>query len=340
MSFAALKKQSKTAIETLSKTIEQDRKGGGYQRDERYWELTVGKEGSGMATIRFLPPPPEEERPFVKLFSYFIKWKNKWYVENCRSTLGDPDPMNEYFFFVRGDNPSEEQKNKARKFSRGTGFIANILVIDDPAVPENNGKTFLYKFGPRIMSKIEGAIQPEFGDEEPFNPFDFWSGADFKLKARMLDGQRSYDKSGFDSCGPVAVNGKELDDAALEKLWNGLHSLKAEIAPDKFKPYDELKAKRDKFIKDTGLPSPDDPEGDSDYEEEDERPRRTSRRTDDDEREEPKPRRTEKKSNPWDDEDDFHDNPSTKARSSSEKAVTKDSADDDDLAAFRKMLQD
>ena len=48
------------------------------------------------------------------------------------------------------------------------------------------------------------AMQPEFEDETPINPFDFWEGANFKLKIRKVDGFWNYDKSEFDSVTPLA----------------------------------------------------------------------------------------------------------------------------------------
>lgn len=312
MSFASLKKSSKNAIETISKKFEQE-KSGGYAKDDRYWRLEVDKTGNGMAVIRFLPAPGEEEVPYVKRFEYFVKHNGKNYVEFCRSTLGEKDPMNEYFFERRGDGKNEARNTAAKAFSRGTNYIANILVIDDPMKPENNGKVFLYKFGSRIFQKLEGAITPEFKDETPFNPFDFWTGANFKLKARMLDNQRSYDKSGFDVCSPLC----DGDDDELEKIWKQEYSLQAEIAPDKFKSYDELKKKRDWLLAEAGAPEPE-----------------AGRQADDDlgiaqksnaqsraaEREEPAAVRKSEAAKPA-------------------KAASND-GDDDDMARYRAMLED
>ena len=159
MSFAALKKQSKTAIENLTKKVESD-KNGGFSKDERFWKLDVDKAGNGSAVIRFLPAPEGEEFPYVRRFEYFIKKGNKWYIENCRSTLGEPDPMNEYFFEFRGENPTEAHKTAARKYSRSTNYIANIYVVSDPKNPENESKVFLFKFGAKIFDMLETASKP------------------------------------------------------------------------------------------------------------------------------------------------------------------------------------
>lgn len=242
MSFAALKKQSKTQFDKISNKIEAE-KTGGYQRDERFWKLDVDKTGNGYAVIRFLSAPDGEEFPYVKRYEYMTKIGQRYYAENCRSTLGLPDPMNEYFFEVRGDGSDKAKNTAARQFSRSTNYIANIYVVEDKKHPENEGKVFLFKFGARIFQKLEGAISPEFEDESPFNPFDMWAGANFKLKARELDGQRSYDKSGFDVVGPLLD-----DDEALESVWRAQFSLQAEIAPEKFKSYEVLLKKRDELL--------------------------------------------------------------------------------------------
>ena len=80
----------------------------------------------------------------------------------------------------------------------------NVLVMADPGNPANEGKVMLYKFGKKIFEKIMDAMQPEFADETPVNPFDFWEGADFKLKIRNVEGYRNYDKSEFASASSPA----------------------------------------------------------------------------------------------------------------------------------------
>ena len=350
MTFAALKKQSKTAIENLTKKVEQD-KNGGYSKDDRFWKLDVDKAGNGSAVIRFLPAPEGEEFPYVRRFEYFIKKGNKWYIENCRSTLGEADPMNEYFFEFRGENPTEAQKTAARKYSRSTNYIANIYVVSDPKNPENEGNVFLFKFGAKIFDMLETAIKPEFDDEKPFNPFDLWEGANFKLKARNVNDQRQYDKSAFEAIGPLSD-----DDEELEKIWNKCHSLQAEIAPDKFKSYDELLKKRDAFL------------GNADSDKPESKPARRSRSEDDDESADAmfgksrKPGRAseddedapQRKSNRRpardEDEDDEDDAPRQSSRKSepkdddepaaSKKSSKSSDGDDDDLAQYRDMLGD
>lgn len=248
MSFSALKKQ-RGNFQDLTKKLADDKKGGG-GGDDRYWSLSVDDVGNGYAKIRFLPAPDGEEMPYVKVYEHAFKDKvtNKWYIEKSRTTLGEADPVAEANSELWNTN-IEANKEIARARKRNLRYIANILVIDDSMKPENNGKVFLYKFGAKIFGMIENALAPKFKDETPFNPFDLWEGADFKLKASVVEKQRSYERSGFET--PAALYGG--DDKKLEDLWRTEYSLQAEVAPDKFKPYDVLKTR---FLAVIGQPAP------------------------------------------------------------------------------------
>jgi len=79
-------------------------------------------------------------------------------------------------------------------------------------------------------------MQPAFEDETPLNPFDFWEGADFKLKIRKVDGYWNYDKSEFGAASPLFD-----DDDKLEEVWEKQYPLAEFTAASNFKTYDELK---------------------------------------------------------------------------------------------------
>ena len=81
-------------------------------------------------------------------------------------------------------------------------------------------------------------MQPEFEDEEAIDPFDFWQGANFKLKAKNVAGYRNYDSSEFAAVSPLLD-----DDDAMEAIWKKESSLSEFVAPDQFKTYDELKVR-------------------------------------------------------------------------------------------------
>ena len=238
MSFANLKKQSKLGSLTakLVKEVEKMNNNGA-SGDDRFWKLEVDKSGNGYAVIRFLPAPDKEDLPFVKLYSHAFQGPGGWYIENSLTTLGQKDPVSEYNSQL-WNNGTDAGKELARKQKRKLTYIANIYVVKDPANPENEGQVFLYKFGKKIFDKLTAAMQPEFEDEEAIDPFDFWQGANFKLKAKNVAGYRNYDSSEFAAPSPLLD-----DDDAMEAIWKKQSSLEEFSAASQFKTYDELKTR-------------------------------------------------------------------------------------------------
>ena len=235
-SFAELKRSRKS---TYDKILEETNKvqNSGQSGDDRFWKPDVDKAGNGYAVVRFLPAPVGEDVPWVRLFSHGFQGPGGWYIENSLTTLGNDDPVSEYNskLWNRGD---EAGKDIARKQKRRLNYISNIYVVKDASHPENEGKVFLYKYGKKIFDKLNDVMNPEFEDEAPVNPFDFWEGANFKMKIRNVEGYRNYDKSEFDAPTPLLD-----DDDALETLWKGQHSLSEFVTPKNFKSYAELKTK-------------------------------------------------------------------------------------------------
>lgn len=241
MSFANLKKQSKLGAltEKLVKEVEKMNSSNSGSSDERFWSLTCDKAGNGAAVIRFLPAPDGEDLPFVKLYSHAFQGPNGWYIENSLTTINQKDPLGEYNSTL-WNNGTEAGKEQARKQKRKLSYISNIYVVKDPANPENEGNTYLYKYGKKIFDKIMEAMQPEMEDDESIDPFDFWNGANFKLTAKNVAGYRNYDSSKFMKQGALLD-----DDDELEAIWKKQYSLQEFIAPDQFKSYDELKKRLD-----------------------------------------------------------------------------------------------
>ena len=240
MSFADLKKQSKLGSLTakLVKEVEKMNTSSG-SSDDRVWKLDVDKSGNGYAVIRFLPAPNGEDLPFVKLYSHAFQGSGGWYIENSLTTLGQKDPVSELNSTL-WNNGTDAGKELARKQKRKLTYISNIYVVKDPTNPENEGKVFLFKYGKKIFDKLTEAMQPEFEDEEAIDPFDFWQGANFKLKAKNVAGYRNYDSSEFANPSPLLD-----DDDALEGIWKKQYSLAELVAADQFKSYDELKKRLD-----------------------------------------------------------------------------------------------
>ena len=242
MSFASLKKQSNLGSLTakLVKEVEKvNNTGGG--GDDRLWKPELDKTGNGYAVIRFLPAPDGEEIPWAKLYSHAFQGPGGWYIENSLTTNGGKDPVSDYNREL-WNSGNEADKDTVRKQKRKLSYYSNIYVVRDQVNPQNEGKVFLFKFGKKIFDKVMESMQPEFEDETPINPFDFWQGANFKLKIVKKDGFWNYDKSEFDSVSPLLD-----DDDALEALWKKQYSLTAVTAPDQFKTYEDLE-KRLKYV--------------------------------------------------------------------------------------------
>jgi len=247
MSFADLKKQSKLGSLTakLVKEVEKMNNNGSTTGDDRIWKLECDKGGNGYAVIRFLPAPNGEDLPFVKLYSHAFQGPGGWYIENSLTTLNQKDPVSEYNTSL-WNNGTDAGKETARKQKRKLTYVANIYVVKDPANPSNEGQVFLYKFGKKIFDKLTAAMQPEFEDEEAIDPFDFWQGANFKLKAKNVAGYRNYDSSEF-----ARQDALLDDDDAMEAIWKKEYSLAELVAPDQFKSYDELKKRLDYVLGNT-----------------------------------------------------------------------------------------
>lgn len=243
MSFKDLKKNSQGTISRLTQELDKLNKGSESYKDDRFWKPEVDQAGNGFAVIRFLPAVDGEDVPWVRIFTHGFKGPGGWYIENSLTTIGKKDPISE-MNTVLWNSGNEKDKEIARDRKRKLSYIANILVVSDPKHPENEGKTFLFKFGKKIFDKIMEKIQPEFADDQIVNVFDFWQGANFKLKIRKVAGFTNYDKSEFDTPSPVL----EGDDAKLETLWKKQCALKEFIDPSSFKSYEELKTRLDEVL--------------------------------------------------------------------------------------------
>ena len=243
MSLDALKKQN--SLDKLLGAVESENKPQEKKSyvDERLWKPEVDKSGNGYAVIRFLPAVKGEDLPWAKVWNHAFQGPTgQWFIENSLTTIGQNDPVSE-LNTAYWNSGVESDKEIARKQKRKLQYYANIYVVSDPKHPENEGKVFLYRFGKKIFDKCMEAMQPAFEDETPINPFDFWEGANFKLKIRKVDGYWNYDKSEF-----AAPSALFDDDDALEKLWAKQYSLAEFTAPTNFKSYDELKTRLDTVL--------------------------------------------------------------------------------------------
>jgi hypothetical protein len=244
MSFSDFKKRSLNSIDELSKKLEETNSKESF-KDERFWRPELDKVGNGYAVIRFLPTGEGEDVPWAKYYSHGFQGKGGWFIENCPTSLGQSCPVCEANSEL-WNSGVESDKDIARNRKRRLHYVSNIFVVSDPANPENEGKIFLLKYGKKIFDKIQEAMQPEFEDEDPINPFDFWQGANFKMKVRKVAGFVNYDKSEF--ADPSAL--LDGDDEALEALWKKQYPLLPFVEPGAYKSHKELKTKLDRVVGD------------------------------------------------------------------------------------------
>ena len=243
MSLSTLKKSN--SLDKLLGAVQAEnapREKKSYQ-DDRLWKPTMDKTGNGYAVIRFLPAVEGEDMPWAKVWNHAFQGPTgQWYIENSLTTLGQNDPVSE-MNSAYWNSGVESDKEIARRQKRKLQYFANIYVVQDPANPQNEGKVMLYRFGKKIFDKCMEAMQPAFQDETPVNPFDFWEGANFKLKLRKVDGYWNYDKSEFEA--PSALFD---DDDKLEETWKTQYPLSEFTSASNFKSYDELKKRLDMVL--------------------------------------------------------------------------------------------
>ena len=214
--------------------------------DERLWKPELDKSGNGYAVLRFLPAVQGEDLPWAKVWNHAFQGPTgQWYIENSLTTLNQKDPVSEHNTQL-WNTGLESDKEIARKQKRKLQYFSNIYVVSDTKHPENEGKVFLFRYGKKIFDKITAAMSPEFEDEKAINPFDFWEGANFKLKIRKVDGYWNYDKSEFEDTSKLFE-----DDSEADKVWQSQYSLAEYTAPSNFKSYDELKTRLDAVLSGT-----------------------------------------------------------------------------------------
>jgi hypothetical protein len=247
MSFAKLKKSRSNSMDALVKAAEAASGSNNKNRDEGLWKPSRDKAGNGYAVIRFLPPADGDDLPWAKYWDHgFQGPSGLWYIENSLTSIGQDDPVSEMNSELWASG-LDEDKATARERKRRLHYVSNIYVVSDPSTPANEGKVFHYKFGKKIFDKIMDVMQPQFEDEKPVNPYDFWEGAEFKVKIRKVEGWVNYDKSEFGAISQFMGG----DEAKLEEVYNECKPLSAFADPKNYKTYDELKARLLKVLGET-----------------------------------------------------------------------------------------
>jgi len=233
---------------TMDKIREQgSKKTNNSYKDERIYYPQFNENDTAQAIIRFLPSP-DTDIPFVSVYSHSIQGAG-WYIENCPTTIKKECPACKANTAIWESDP-----DTARKRKRKQSYYSNILIIKDPANPENEGKVFLYKYGKKVYDKIMSKIDPGSDSiEEPIMVFDYYDGADFKLIIKKIQVGKykmpNYDDSQFSAPSPVGT------DDEIEKYAESLYNLSEFTAPENFKSFDELQTKFERVTGVTGVES-------------------------------------------------------------------------------------
>ena len=215
-------------LDALREKLAEQEKTNNYV-DDRFYTVKRDDHGNAVVYMRFLPPPQGEDMPWVLVYRHFFELNGMWVVGNCPTTIGEKCPVCEYNSELWRSN-DEVLREKVRKQKRRKNYIANVYIEKDKNNPENNGKVFLFRFGPKIFDYIKNAIQPEFDDQEPFNPFDPINGRPLILRARVFEKQVQYDRSEWGAPTPMFGGDEEKIMSVLEKTY----SLKEFLDPSQF----------------------------------------------------------------------------------------------------------
>lgn len=230
MGFKEFKNNQKKLSEAINKMKNQGNQNS--YVDERFWNGNKDSSGNGVATIRFLPQKNFDASPIILTYRHGFQLNGKWFIEPCPVTIGEKCPVCEHSQSIWSSN-----ENLARDLWRKKTYIANILVIEDPANPENNGTVKLFKFGKGLYDNIMSIVAPEDEDEEGVNVFDFDEGLNFKWKLVQKGGYNNYDKSKFIMNPNSIGNG---DESIQEQIYNKIFDFEEFVNPKGYKSYDDL----------------------------------------------------------------------------------------------------
>lgn len=250
---------------------------GGFTKDDRIWKYTYLDSGKkdlktkksimySSSVIRFLPIPFIDIRkqdegkisaeavlsPVVLVCRHDFKSSNgSRYSELALKTLGQECPVNEHdrplweAWKDAGKPDNNDKKVLVGRIAKDE-YYANILVVDDKAAPDNNGKVFLFKFSAAIKKMIDQAFDPSIPTNPTFDPFDPFDGAELHLT--FMGEERSF--NGWNGLVPADMSKESSwvnnpmcggDEAKIEETMELAYSLQDFIDPALFKSYAVLK---------------------------------------------------------------------------------------------------
>ena len=216
--------------------------------DPREWKLQRDEQDNGTAVIRLLPGKGGDTPSVVRIFEHSVRIWNKstnkyrWYIEPSPSSIKEDCPVSSIYYEL-GDMGTDEAKKMQETFSRSVKFVSNILVVNDPMNPENNGKIFYWKYGVKLFEKFKQVLEPTEAQikvgKQPLELFDPEDGADIILDIKRDGKFLNYDGTTIEAPSQAFETEEAMDEAVLEKAYD----LTEFISADYYKPYAELKKK-------------------------------------------------------------------------------------------------
>ena len=167
--------------------------------------------------VRIIPNVDEHTNT---LFQYYLHgWVNpetgRYTSTVCPSTYDEECPICTERFRLYNSGTTAN-KDLSKSLARKERFYANVLVVDDPVTPENNGTVKVLGYGAQIKKIIEEAMTGDDAEEVGGRMFDLTKeGCNLRIKVeKNKAGYPNYDHSKFIKPSAVTISAEDAMDQA------------------------------------------------------------------------------------------------------------------------------
>ena len=202
------------------------------------------------ATVRFLPQGlegiqgPAGKEYFVERWDHAFQENGMWYIEKCPTVINKVRGIKDFRCPVcearrsdyKTNDPVLVERAKSRKLKKS--FVTNVLIIEDPQFPENNGKVMYWNLPKEIVTEIEKQWKPESKKKKSVQPYCPIKGMPFDLVLKMNpdSGYPTYAGSTWLEIEPLS----ESEDEIVKILNSTIDLSEFAALPTNFKTYEEL----------------------------------------------------------------------------------------------------
>lgn len=215
---------NKSMFESIKKTLQESTNKKGNSNFKDFLKTTAGNS----YLVRLLPNVDSPENTFFHYYHYgWNSVSTGQYVEAISpKTWGDPDPVEGERIKLYRNKSDKNAIELAKNISTKEKWLVNVLVVDDPVNPENNGTIKILRYGPQLGKIIQSAIDGEDSDEYGAAVFDISeNGSNLRIKVESTkEGSRSfvnYSSSRF--LRPSAI--PNMTPAKSKEILGSLHDL-------------------------------------------------------------------------------------------------------------------